>query len=158
GASGHEQCTPEDECPQKDLAQLRVRHDQTAYLLRGHLEDTARQARSGTNDYGLARDEIDVAGKVAGTVDRHERIPVGQDLDLALEHDRERTVGTARLKEDFAGFDGSDAAKRRDSLDLRRSQHRVSVRIGRTRYPHFSTHVSDPTSKPVAVQEGNGHG
>src|SRR5262249_20671759 len=55
---------------------------------------------------------------------------------------RERTVGTARLKEDFAGFDGSDAAKRRDSLDLRRSQHRVRIRIGRTRYPHFSTHVS----------------
>jgi hypothetical protein len=33
----------------------------------------------------MAGDEIDVAGKVAGTVDRHERFPIGKDLDLAVE-------------------------------------------------------------------------
>ena len=42
GASRHEQCAPEDEGPQKDLAQLRVRYDQAAHSLRGHLEDAAR--------------------------------------------------------------------------------------------------------------------
>ena len=46
----------------------------------------------------MTSDEIDVSGKVAGVMDRHERIPVGKDLDLALEHDHERTVGTARFK------------------------------------------------------------
>ena len=127
--------------------------DQAAHSLRGHLEDAARLARSGSNDCWMTSDEIDVSGKVTGVMDRHERIPVGKDLDLALEHDHERTVGTARFKQDVAGFNRSNAAKRSDSLDLRRSQRREDVLVGRARCRDFSAHVSDPTSKAVAMQE-----
>jgi len=57
-------------------------------------------------------------------MERHEPVSVGKDLDLTLGDDDEGAVGPARLEQDLAGFNGSDAAKQ------------------------FSTHVCDSTFEP----------
>ena len=147
----HEQGAAEDERPQKDLAQLRVRLDEAADALRGHLEDAARAARSCSDDGRMAGDEVDVAGKVAGMMDRHQRIPVGKDLDLALEHDHERTVRTALFEQDFVGREPSLASERRDPFDLRRGQRREDFLLGSAGSGAFRTHVGDAISKVSRV-------
>src|SRR5262249_26880138 len=126
---------------------LRIGHYQTSNPLRGHLEDAARQARSRSNDRRLAGYEIDVSREVAGTMDGDERILAGKDLDLAFEHDYERTVRTALLKQDFAELKRSLTPERRHPLDLRRRQHRVHVFVGNAWGRGLRVHGSDPISK-----------
>src|SRR5262249_12263958 len=118
-------------------------------MLHRHLEDAACQARLRSNDRRLAGNEIDVAGEVAGTMDGDERILAGKDLDLAFEHDNERTVRTALLKQDFAELQRSLWPERLHPLDLRRRQHRVHVFVGYAWGCGFRVHGSDPTSKGV---------
>ena len=145
-APGHEQGAPEDERAQKDLAQLRVRHDEAAHALRGDLEHAARAARARPDDGGMPGDHVDVAGKIAGAVDGDDRVPFGEDLDLALEHDHERTVQAARLEQDFAGLEVPLASERRDPLDLRRRQGRENLLRRDPRIRAFRAHVPDPAA------------
>src|SRR5262249_40978843 len=87
------------------------------------------------------------AGKIASAVDGHGRIPVREDLDLALEYDEERTIHFALLPQNFAGVERSLACERGEPLDLRPRQDRKNVFLGCVRSRAFDSHGSDPTSK-----------
>src|SRR5262249_13991066 len=118
-APGHDQRAPEDERSQKNLAQLRIRLHETAYAFRWQLENAPGHARPSSRDGRAIGYEIDVAGKIASAVDGHGRIPVREDLDLALEYDEERTIPFALLPQNFAGVERSLACERGEPLDLR---------------------------------------
>ena len=99
------------------------------------------------NDGRMPGDQVDVAGEVAGMVDRDERVPVGEDLDLALEHDHERTVRAARFEQDLADLEPSLAPERRDPFDLRHRQRREDFVLGSAGSGTIRTHVGDAISK-----------
>src|SRR5262245_35222827 len=128
-APRHDDGAPEGERPQKDLAQLRVCLDETSHAFRGQLEDTPRLTSPSARDGRTVRYEIDVAGKVALTVDGNDGVPVGEDLDLASEYDQERTIHLALLPQNLA--DGKRPLPRegRDPRDLLGRQHRKDVAL-----------------------------
>src|SRR5262249_25066392 len=140
---GHEKGAPEHESAEKDLAQLRVGHHETASPVGWDLENAARAARSGSNNRRLTGNKIDVSGKIAGSVHRDGSFGVGKDLDLPREHNHERTIGRAWLEQNLAGFEGSLAPERRDPLDLHLRQNRIDVFLGYARSGRLQTHVSD---------------
>ena len=62
---------PEDEGAQEDLAQLDVRLDQRADLLRGQLEYARRAARPCAHDDRASREQIDVPRDIKGAHSNH---------------------------------------------------------------------------------------
>src|SRR6516225_4338427 len=80
----------------------------------------------------------------ARTTDRHDRIPLGQNLDFAFEDQHERAVRLALFPQDLAFAEDSFAPERRDSLDLGRRQDRKDLVLGDARRGGFGAHRSDP--------------
>ena len=126
-ALGHQGRSSQNERAQEDLAQLDVRLDQRADLLRGQLEHARRAARPCAHDDRASRQQIDVPREAARIVDGDHVVLPRQDLDPAFDDDVQRTVAVALNPEALAVGEASLQRERLDPRDLRCRERRKHV-------------------------------
>ncbi len=95
----------QDEGAHEDLAQLAVGLHERQQLLAVQLDHLARRADARLDERAPAREHVDLAGELARSVDRDERLGDAgwpDDLDLARRHHEKRHDRRTRLDEHLA--------------------------------------------------------
>ena len=118
---------PQDERPHQDVAQFGVRLNDTEELLAADLDDLTRLAHAQPCHRAPSGQHVALAGKLPGLQRDDERLTVRrppQHLNRAAEDDETCGASVADVVENITARNGTAAAVRGDSRDLRGAQRR----------------------------------